>query len=236
MAKAVVLVDDRRVKTWNFPSPLTQIICLLPASLHGWRNSQTTPCPIHALIGIQTQLFCLGLPLIPSFEFLSNKTNDADVRSRSQKAWHRFQLVLIGWQWMGRRCRSDIIYPSPLLTCTLWPRITGRTSQESVTVMLVWHLYLFFFFVFFYNLRCPSNVPNVRYLILSDTVASHACTQYFVFSNARIQHDLNNTAPSPALSNQSSQPPSSINGSPESPQKNFTAQFRKPRASIDELL
>ena len=145
------------------------------------------PVPSTHSLEFQTQLFCLRLPLIPSFEFLSNKTNDADVRSRSQKAWHRFQLVLIGWQWMGRRCRSDIIYPSPLLTCTLWPRITGRTSQESVTVMLVWHLYLFFFFVFFYNLRCPSNVPNVRYLILSDTVASHACTQYFVFSDARIQ-------------------------------------------------
>jgi hypothetical protein len=42
-----------------------------------------------------------------------------------------------------------------------------------------------------------------------------------------------NTAPSPALSSQSSQPPSSINGSP---QKNFTARFRKPRAPIDELL
>jgi hypothetical protein len=42
----------------------------------------------------------------------------------------------------------------------------------------------------------------------------------------------NNTVPSPSLSNQSSQARPTINGSP---QKNFTARFRKPRAPIDEL-
>lgn len=48
-------------------------------------------------------------------------------------------------------------------------------------------------------------------------------------------HYLNagNSAPKALLSNQSRQVPSTIDGSP---QKSFTARFRKPRAPIDELV